>query len=251
MNNLVLSLFPGIGLLDMAFEEEGYCVVRGPDVLWGGDIRRFHPPSGVFAGVIGGPPCQKWAQSHNLAQDKVEHPNLIPEFERAVSEAAPRWFIMENVTPAPLPVIDGYYVDHHKFYAWEVGSPQRRYRRFSFGSQPPTVIMWPSGEKPPKGALTLIAKHNGARMSGQRRMMPTLCATTSTQRMRSGERAIRGMGIPGKTTFSWADYLYGFGLPDDFDIPPFKQAEKFKALGNGVPLPMGRAIAKAVRKATT
>jgi hypothetical protein len=32
---LVLSLFPGIGLLDMAFEEEGFCVVRGPDLLWG------------------------------------------------------------------------------------------------------------------------------------------------------------------------------------------------------------------------
>src|SRR6516164_7336123 len=28
---LVLSLFPGIGLLDMAFEESGFCVVRGPD----------------------------------------------------------------------------------------------------------------------------------------------------------------------------------------------------------------------------
>ena len=34
----MLSLFPGIGLLDMAFEEEGFCVVRGPDLLWGGDI---------------------------------------------------------------------------------------------------------------------------------------------------------------------------------------------------------------------
>lgn len=33
---LVLSLFPGIGLLDMAFEEEGFTVVRGPDLLWGG-----------------------------------------------------------------------------------------------------------------------------------------------------------------------------------------------------------------------
>lgn len=30
---LVLSLFPGIGLLDMAFEEEGFCVVRGHDRL--------------------------------------------------------------------------------------------------------------------------------------------------------------------------------------------------------------------------
>lgn len=47
-DGLVLSLFPGIGMLDRGFEEEGYCVVRGPDVLWGGDIRSFHPPARVF-----------------------------------------------------------------------------------------------------------------------------------------------------------------------------------------------------------
>ena len=52
MNELVLSLYPGIGLLDRAFEDEGYMVVRGPDPLWGGDIRRFHVPAGAFAGVI-------------------------------------------------------------------------------------------------------------------------------------------------------------------------------------------------------
>ncbi len=28
---LILSLFPGIGLLDRAFELEGFCVVRGRD----------------------------------------------------------------------------------------------------------------------------------------------------------------------------------------------------------------------------
>jgi len=31
VSGLVLSLFPGIGLLDRAFEEEGFTVVRGPD----------------------------------------------------------------------------------------------------------------------------------------------------------------------------------------------------------------------------
>ncbi|MDO8673082.1 MAG: hypothetical protein Q7O66_16865 [Dehalococcoidia bacterium] len=44
---LVLSCFPGIGLLDMAFEREGYCVVRGPDVIFGSlhDIRAFSSAS--------------------------------------------------------------------------------------------------------------------------------------------------------------------------------------------------------------
>jgi DNA (cytosine-5)-methyltransferase 1 len=55
---LVLSLFPGLDGLGLAFELEGFTVVRGPDVLWGGDIRRFSPPAGRFEGIIGGPPCQ-------------------------------------------------------------------------------------------------------------------------------------------------------------------------------------------------
>ena len=38
------------------------------------------------------------------------------------------------------------------------------------------------------------------------------------------------------------------GLPDDFDIPPFKVEAKCQGLRNGVPLAMGRAMAKAVRE---
>jgi DNA (cytosine-5)-methyltransferase 1 len=39
------------------------------------------------------------------------------------------------------------------------------------------------------------------------------------------------------------------GLPADFDLPSFTVSAKCKAVGNGVPLPMGRAIARAVREA--
>jgi DNA (cytosine-5)-methyltransferase 1 len=39
------------------------------------------------------------------------------------------------------------------------------------------------------------------------------------------------------------------GLPADFDIPPFRVDAKVAAVGNGVPLPMGRAVAKAVKRA--
>ncbi|KKL97808.1 hypothetical protein LCGC14_1830760, partial [marine sediment metagenome] len=67
---MILSLFPGIGLLDRAFEEEGWCVVRGPDVLWGGDVRRFHPPVGRFDGVIGGPPRPTFSRLANLIRAK-------------------------------------------------------------------------------------------------------------------------------------------------------------------------------------
>ena len=135
MNNLVLSLFPGIGLLDMAFEEQGFCVVRGPDVLWGGDIKRFHPPAGRFDGVIGGPPCQAFSALRHL----VEHngyevaENLIPEYEHVVSDAQPRWFLMENVRGAPEPGIDGYGVTSFLLNNRWVGGTQNRLRRFSFG----------------------------------------------------------------------------------------------------------------------
>src|SRR6185503_20744824 len=104
---LVLSLFPGIGLLDMAFEEAGFCVVRGPDLLWGGDVRAFHPPAGKFEGVIGGPPCQAFSRLVHIvrAKGQTPRPNLIPEYERVVAEAAPAWFLMENVPEAPEPVV--------------------------------------------------------------------------------------------------------------------------------------------------
>ena len=92
---LVLSLFPGIGLLDMAFEEQGFCVVRGPDLLWGGDIRGFHPPPNRFDGIIGGPPCQKFSTAARL-RPGLKRQDLIPEFVRCVEEAQPTWFLMEN-----------------------------------------------------------------------------------------------------------------------------------------------------------
>lgn len=95
MQQLVLSLFPGIGLLDMAFEMEGFTVVRGPDVLWGGDIRRFHPPAGRFDGVIGGPPCKGDSTLAHL--NGTPGRNLIAEYMRVVDEAEPQWWVMEAV----------------------------------------------------------------------------------------------------------------------------------------------------------
>src|SRR5690349_2840091 len=135
MIGLVLSLFPGIGLLDMAFEEEGFCVVRGPDLLWGGDIHRFHPPSGKFDGVIGGPPCQAFSRLNLLvrANGLKTAANLIPEFERVVNEAKSLWFLMENVSGAPLPEVANYGVQERLVNARWVGGIQDRVRRFSFG----------------------------------------------------------------------------------------------------------------------
>jgi DNA (cytosine-5)-methyltransferase 1 len=95
---LVLSLFPGIGLLDRAFELEGFSVVRGPDLLWGGDVRRFHVPADRFDGVIGGPPCQVFSTASVISGTKAI--DLIPDFVRVVNEANPKFIVMENVRQA-------------------------------------------------------------------------------------------------------------------------------------------------------
>ncbi|GAF73607.1 unnamed protein product, partial [marine sediment metagenome] len=141
-NGLVLSVYPGIDLQGRAFEEEGCCVVRGPDPLWGGDIRTFHPPAGVFEGVIGGPPCQRWTRLQFL------NPNVgkgldwvISEFARVVEEAAPHWFLMENVPFAPMPLARGYRCYDVLLADEDVGGIQPRRRRFTFGT-PDGRMLW-------------------------------------------------------------------------------------------------------------
>lgn len=220
MSQLVLSLFPGIGLLDRAFEETGFCVVRGPDLLWGGDIHRFRPPAGRFDGVIGGPPCQRFSPMGNVnrarwGEDSVM-PDLIPEFARVVLEADPQWWIMENSPNAytPLPDARQVLIDN----AW-LGEEQGRLRAFwsnlrldiefpVFGNQTPVHTVCSRGAVDWKGS-----------------------------RARRGERPI-------------AEMLRLQGFPEDMlDRAPFTAGGAKQAIGNGVPLPMGRAIARAVAEA--
>ena len=77
-----------MGLLDRAFEETGFAVVRGPDPLWGGDVRKFFAPAGHFSGIIGGPPCQNFS-GLNRARDFAKGMELVNEYLRIVTEAQP------------------------------------------------------------------------------------------------------------------------------------------------------------------
>lgn len=222
---LVLSLFPGIGLLDRGFEEEGFCIVRGPDLLWGGDVRRFHPPPGRFEGVIGGPPCQVHSTMRSLQPRAGErHGDLIPEFCRVVAEARPEWFVMENVPGAPEPSVEGYAVRSLLLNNRWVGGDQHRARRFSFGTSSgarlvPDVVALES----PVYADAVLAGHGSAR---------------STRLKRGG-------------SYTVAEMCELQGLPPDFlKDSPFSVWGQRKVIGNGVPLPMGRAVAQAVRRAT-
>lgn len=248
MSGLVLSLFPGIGLLDMAFEEAGFCVVRGPDLLWGGDIHKFHPPAGRFDGVIGGPPCQFASRLVHIvrANGYEVAENLIPEFERVIGEARPAWFLMENVEHAPIPVCKY----GHRYYpnksvllrdVW-VGGETDRLRRFTFGCR--------------SGAdhfhVDTLALHrpdpeHSALASGGGRPVPVAIGGNGKIK-RSAKSALRNYGY--KTTGALTNHLRLQGLPTDFlSEAPFTVAGKIHAVGNGVPLAMGRAVAAAVKRA--
>lgn len=240
----MLSLFPGIGLLDMAFEEEGFCVVRGPDVLWGGDVHRFHPPAGRFDGVIGGPPCQAFSRLRHLVEFNGYQtaPNLIPEYERCVAEAAPLWFVMENVPEAPEPVVPSYVVRAHLIRDVWVGGETTRLRRFSFGSNHfaansfhvETLALHRPDPEPAALAAGSARAVPVARRGGAGKILKrTAAANLGYQNRQTLDASIRAQGLPA-------------GFLDD---APFTIAGKCKVVGNGVPLPMGRAIAKAVKAA--
>jgi len=225
MTDLVLSLFPGIGLMDMAFEQVGFCVVRGPDLLWGGDVREFHPPQGRFDGVIGGPPCQMFSTASRLRPGIVRE-NLIPEFERCVGEAGPAWFLMENVRGAPIPAVDGYQVHSILLNNRWLGEEQNRVRRFSFGTRDGRKLVIPAD------ALVLLENSRYE-----------YCVTAHDHTGGNWEGSARGKGR------SVREMIHLQGLPDDWDIPPFTRRALGIAVGNGVPLPMGLAVARAVAMA--
>jgi len=250
MTDLVLSLFPGIGLLDMAFEQEGFCVVRGPDVLWGGDLHSFHPPPDKFTGIIGGPPCQEFSQLRHIIKAKGQQPrhgNLIPLFESIVGEARPKWFLMENVPDAPIPAVDDRVWPHSPpYHVWSillndaaVGGMTSRTRRFSFG------LAWgkvgPSPFHPEQ--LALYSPNPVRAVTGDAREVPIKIGGSGKYKG-GGMVPNTGRSLP----LSEMLELQGFA-PNLLDQSPFTMSAKRQVVGNGVPLAMGRAVAKAVLKA--
>jgi DNA (cytosine-5)-methyltransferase 1 len=245
---LVLSLFPGIGLLDMAFEEAGFCVVRGPDLLWGGDVRAFHPTADRFDGIIGGPPCQLFSAFKRLNPRCGEkHGNMIPEFERVVNDARPHWFVMENVEAAPEPNTPHFRVRSQLVRDDWVGGETSRLRRFSFG-----VHNFHTGIAPASFTIEQRALHG-------EQSYPAVCSDARIQPVAiggSGKRKAKP-GVPANRVtsgngprLSIAEMLRRQGAPPNlFAESPFTDTAIRKMIGNGVPLPMGRAIANAVKRA--
>lgn len=207
----VLSLFPGIDLFGKAFEMEGFPVVRGPDPAIGtGDIRNFNPPP-IFTGIIGGSPCQDFSRARRVPPSGYGL-EMLAEFKRIVRRCEPPWWILENVPTVPDLRIEGYTHQRLDLKASEFGLQQSRLRHFQFGSRCDQVLIVERG--PDTGGNE-----------------PCCMAT-------EGEKASRR---------SWGDFCALQGLPRDFDLPYFTLAASYRAVGNGVPIPMGRAIARAIR----
>ena len=237
---------PGIDLLGYAFKLEGFCVVQGGDVIFGGDVRTEHYPPGKFDGIISGPPCQAFSQLRHIIKATGHRPsfgNLIPEFERVVAEAQPGWWLMENVKDAPLPVVPGYGAWSTLLNNRQLGQRQNRVRRWTFGVPGPhyTVLMietqlW----EHPEFEHTATCGHAGtlARVDRRRAGKPG-----SVREYRTGTACL---GQNFKTNWAFRELKRKQGLPESFDLPGMTVAAKCKAVGNGVPMAMGQALAKAV-----
>ncbi|MEM0989910.1 MAG: DNA cytosine methyltransferase [Pseudomonadota bacterium] len=152
-----IDLFCGAGGLSLGLERAGFRTVLGLDTnrdavetyrrafpgakaleqsIVGYDFRQWR---GVDV-VAGGPPCQPFSNGgKRLAQQDAR--DMIPEFARAVNEAMPRAFVMENVAGLLAPrnrdymaevlgLFDSRYtiLSPHIVNAADYGVPQKRVR---------------------------------------------------------------------------------------------------------------------------
>lgn len=205
LSQLVLSLFPGIDLLGRGFEREGFVVVRGPDLIFGQDVRNFHLPAGRFQGIIAGSPCQEFSSARKLPPTGVGK-MLLQQFCRLVHEGQPDWFLLENVPAVPSIRVAGYRIQRFNLNALEIGLAQHRLRCFQFGSR--------------DGAALVIAR----------------CVTIHYYLQRPA------ITCNDRRDFATMCELQGLGR--DFDLPDWPLTFKKRAVGNGVPVPMAQAVAR-------
>lgn len=215
-SQLVLSLFSGVGLLDSGFEQAGFCVVRGPEKIVGGDVRTFSAISGRFDGVVGGSPCQDFSRARRTPPTG-EGLELLGHFCRVVVEAKPDWFLLENVPGVPDVHIEGYTVQRFSLCPTELGHSQSRLRHFQFGS---------------KRGIVLSVNRRAFTGTRQRCVM-------ASEGLRSDNRR------------QWSDFCQLQGLPASFELTEFHRAAKYRAVGNGVHIAVANEIGRAVHAATT
>lgn len=246
MRGLVLSLFPGADLLGLAFEEAGFSVVHGPDAIFGRDVRGFHVPSGVFDGVIGGPPCQIFSTASAISgTDAVD---LVPEYFRLIEEAQPRWALMENV-----PSVIRHPAIPSSWYTsvlrdWDCGGLTSRRRLFASTFPIPAP---PRRRGVPSHSVLASTAGKGKRKEpwqpGDAGPAPSVMATT-WKRGRSASRYVADKSfLPGDLPVMEYARLQGAEvIGRALDERRSSKAFTVTLLGNGVPLALGRYVASYV-----
>lgn len=218
--NLVLSLFPGADLFGRGFEAAGYCVVRGPDPLWGQSIEDFTPLAGCFEGCIGGSPCQDFSKARRHAPSGLGR-RMLREFARCVEMADPNFWILENVPGVPDLVVPNYIIARLNVRASEFGGRTHRLRTFQFGCHDG---IFPVLKRPSE-------YENFRRKNPSTEMVPAAMASEGRRKQRR----------------SWSDFCELQGLPRTFEIPGVTLRARYSLVGNGVFVPLARAVAFAIK----
>lgn len=204
----ILSLFPGIDLLSKPFTQNGFCVVKGPDIAFGEDIKNFVAAPAVFEGIIGGSPCHDFS-SLNRNNPSGEGIKMINEFIRCVLDADVDWFLFENVPRVPNIRIEGYKIQRFELdLGWY--EDYTRLRHFQFGCKNGRML------NPPKLKLRPNIKGGCVTATGDPRTFRQMCDIQ--------------------------------GLSRDFDLPHFSESGKKTMVGNGVPLKLGSVLVELILK---
>lgn len=221
MIETVLSLFPGVGLLEMPFAEAGYSVVRGPDLFHGGDMRSFRVSRGLYTGILAGPPCQGFSSANQFRGDMTHH-SVINSLEmlaitvKTIEAAQPSWFLIENVPSVPSVLVRDYKIQTVMVNDYEFGGDQIRWRKLQFGHRDQLHLR-----------LKRINEGSPRRKRGRK---PTAITTK-----------------PRSKDMTYADQCRLQGLANPIELPGMTRTLKFRLIGNGVPLPIGRAVCDGIK----
>lgn len=262
-----LSLFSGIGGLDLAFEWAGgmvaamceiepYCrkvlQKHWPDVPVFEDVRRLRAEDvGAVDVIYGGFPCQPFSVAGNQ-KGRDDDRYLWPEFSRLVGELKPRWVVGENV-PGILHLAaddvcqdlerQGYKVGIWDYEAAAVGTPHRR-ERFFFVAHANSERLYNPDE--PRNLQMQKAKGTAAQLERP--------SSTPIANSDSAGREKPQQPVPAPAKYSTANDICGWGAEPGVGrvahgVP--HRVDRLRGLGNAVVPQQTYPVFKAIMEVGT
>ncbi len=189
----ILSLFPGIGLLERPFSDAGFTIFRGPDPLWGQHIEPYHVPAGIIWGIIAGPPCQDFSAARRSAPTGHGR-TMLDHAARVIQEARPAWYLIENVPRVPDCRIPGYHWQRLPIdQAWFTNVSRPRVIQYGYTSGGPLQIPARPPHKHPHPAVTA---HDPRTLAEVRRLMGLPDSFQLPAFTTAAAKAAIGNGVP-------------------------------------------------------